>query len=98
MLKIIGKAILCKFSFDAVAGAAHTGSIRASSLDHEAIDHTMEDQAVIEAFFDKADKVIHCIGGNFRIKLCFYHILVFHSNGYDWVCHIEISFISIVNP
>ena len=59
MRQIVGYAVLGKLAFDRVAGTAHTGSVGASALDHETIDDAMEDQAVIEAFFYKADEIDH---------------------------------------
>ena len=38
-----------------------------AALNHETVDNTVEDQAVIKAFFYKADEVIYCVRGNFRI-------------------------------
>ena len=90
MSQIVGYAVLGKLAFDRVAGTAHTGSVRASALDHKTIDDAMEDQAVIEAFFYKADEIVYCIGRDIRIQLCFDHIAVFHGYGYNWICHSEI--------
>ena len=67
MLQVIFETVLGELAFDAVSRTAHTGSVRASALDHETVDNTVEDQAVIKAFFYKADEVIYCVRGNFRI-------------------------------
>ena len=42
VLQIVGKTILCKFSFDGYRDH-HTGSLRASALDHETGNDTMKD-------------------------------------------------------
>ena len=86
MLQVIFETVLGELAFDAVSRTAHTGSVRASALDHETFDHAMEDQTIIEAFFDKTDKIVYCIWCDFRIKLCFHYITIFHGNGYDRVC------------
>ena len=67
MCQIIFKTILRKFSFDGVARTSHTSSVWTTSLNHEAADHSMENQSVIEAFFYETDEVIYCIWGDFRI-------------------------------
>ena len=67
MFQVIFETVLGELALDAVSWAAHTGSIRASALNHETVDNTVEDQAVIKAFFYKADEVIYCVRGNFRI-------------------------------
>ena len=67
MFQTVLETVLGKFTFDIVAGATHSGSVRASTLDHEAIDNAMEDQAVIEALLYQADKIIYSIGSNLRI-------------------------------
>ena len=67
MSKIVCNTILGKFTLDAVSRATHSGSIRASSLDHKSVDDTMEDQSVIEAILYKTDKVIDSVWCDFRI-------------------------------
>ena len=85
MLKVIFKAVIGKFSFDAVSGAAHTGAGRISALDHETRDDPVEDDAVIKALIDKAYKVIDRIGSYLGIKLCGDDAAIFHLYGYDGV-------------
>ena len=58
-----------------------------SALDHESWDDAVEDKAVIEAFFYQTDEVVYGVRRDFRVKLCFHHIAVFHSNCNDWVRH-----------
>ena len=67
MLQVVFETVLGELTLDAVSRATHTGSVRASALNHKAVDDTVEDQAVIKAFFYKADEVIYCVRGNFRI-------------------------------
>ena len=55
MFQIIFKSVLSEFTLNAVSRTAHTCSVRASSLDHETVDHTMENKSVIEAFFYKTE-------------------------------------------
>ena len=78
MLQIICKTVLLKFSLDTVSRATHSGSIRASTLDHESTDDTVEDQSVIESFLYKADEVVDCVRSNLRIQLCFDDAAIFH--------------------
>ena len=54
MLQVVFETVLGELTLDAVSRATHTGSVRASALDHKAVDDTVEDQAVIKAFFSKA--------------------------------------------
>ena len=65
--QIILETVLIKFSFDGISRAAHAGSVRAAALNHKAIDDTVKDEAIIEAFFYKTDEIVYCIGGDFRI-------------------------------
>ncbi len=51
MLQIVFETVLGKFTFDAVSGATHSVSVGTSALDHKAVDDTVEDQSVVEAFF-----------------------------------------------
>ena len=67
MSQIICNTVLCKFALDAVSRTAHSGSFRASALDHETVDDTVEDQSVIESFLYKAYEVVDCVWSNFRI-------------------------------
>ena len=65
--QVIGESVLGEFTLDIVAGAAHAVAVWASALDHKTVDDTVKNQAVVEALFDKADKVVDCIGGDFRV-------------------------------
>ena len=62
MLKLIGKSILAKFAFDAVAGAAHAVSVWTAALDHEAINDSVKNQAVIEALLTRLIKLLTLFG------------------------------------
>ena len=88
MLQRIVEAILAELAADVVARAAHTGSIRAAALDHEAVDDAVEDQAIIKALLYQADEVVYGVGSNFRIKLRFHNVTIGHGNGNDGIlCH-----------
>ena len=56
------KSVLSEFTLNAVSRTAHTCSVRASSLDHETVDHTMENKSVIEAFFTRLIKLLTVLG------------------------------------
>ena len=88
MLQVIGKTVGSKFTFDLVARSAGSPAIRAPALDHKALDHPMEDQAVIKALLYKTDKVIDRVGSHMGIEFDPDLIHVLHGNGYDWVLHI----------
>ena len=45
-----------------VAGTARPRALRVSSLDHEAVDHPVEDHAVIESLFCQVDEVLRRLG------------------------------------
>ena len=49
VLQFILKAVLGKFSFDRIAGAAHAAAFRASALDHKVFNNPVENEAVIKA-------------------------------------------------
>ena len=78
MFQIIFETILIELSFDGIAGTAHTGSVRASALDHETFDHAMEDQTIIVAFLYQTDEVVDGVRSNLRIQLCFDDAAIFH--------------------
>ena len=61
MGKIIFKAILGKLTFDGISRTSHAGTLRTAALDHKATDDSVKDQAVIEAVFDKADKIVYSV-------------------------------------
>ena len=88
MLQIVLHAILGEFSFDAVARAAHSGTFRIAALDHEASDHSVEDQTVIEMAADQAEKIVDGNGSDIGIKLRPDHVSVFHGDGNNGIlCH-----------
>ena len=88
MLQIVGHAVGCKLTLDAVAGATTSGAVRTSTLDHETADHTVEDQTVIEMLVDQADKIVNGFWCNFRIKLAFDHTAILHGNSNNRIfCH-----------
>ena len=89
MFQIIFETILIELSFDGIAWAAHTGSVRASALDHETFDHAMEDQTIIVAFLHQTDEVVDCVRSNLRIQLCFDDAAIFHFKCNNRIlCHI----------
>ena len=62
VLEFILHAVKEEFALDAVAWAAHAGAIRATALDHEAGDHTVEDQTVIVIMFGQIDEIGNALG------------------------------------
>ena len=56
-----------ELALNAVAGTAHTCSVGASALNHEALDYAVEDQTVVELPVDQTDKIIYGNGRNVRI-------------------------------
>ena len=86
MREVIFKAVAGHFALDG-GSAAGAVSFGVAALDHESRDDAVEDQAVIEAFFYQTDEVVYGVRRDFRVKLCFHHIAVFHSNCNDWVRH-----------
>ena len=65
--QVILNAVLCEFSLNGVARAAHACALRTAALNHEAIDNPVKNQSVIISFFYKADKIVHCIRSYFRV-------------------------------
>lgn len=85
VFQIIGEAVLAELSPDAVARASGSGSFRAAALNHKALDDTVETKPVVITALNQADKIIHRIRGDFRIKLRLHNITVFHFKSYNWV-------------
>ena len=83
--KVVADAVGGELALDAVAGAAHAGAVRAAALDHKAFDDAVEDQSVIVAFLDQADKIVYRIWCDLRIELCLHDIAIFHLDSNDWV-------------
>ena len=79
------ETVLGKFALDIVARAAHAGSVRTAALNHKAVDDAVEDQSVIVAFLDQADKIVYRIWCDLRIELCLHDIAIFHLDSNDWV-------------
>ena len=52
MFQVIGYAVLSEFTFDAIAGSAHTGTFRVAALNHKAADNAVKNQAVIKIPID----------------------------------------------
>src|SRR6185295_5625726 len=46
--------------------AASAGAFRIATLDHETIDHAVEEHTVVVAGFGMGFKIFHCLGGSFR--------------------------------
>ena len=88
MFQIIGHAVSSEFTLDAVAGAAHTGAIGTSALDHETADDTVEDQTIVKMLVDQIDEIVNGFGCNFGIKLAFDHTAILHGNSNNRIlCH-----------
>ena len=90
MSQIVLEAVLSELALDGVAGAAHTSSVGTAALDHKAGDHPVEDQAVIIALLDQADKVVDRVGRRLGIELRLDDAAVLHLNSDNGVlCHEE---------
>ena len=74
-------------ALDGVARAAHAGAFRVTALDHEAADHPVEDQAVIEALARQAQEIIDCVRSLVRIQLHLHHAAVLHRDRYNRILH-----------
>src|SRR5688572_18378111 len=61
--------IFVEFVLDRVTGAAAAGTLGIAALNHEAIDHTVEDGAVVETLLREVDEVLGCNGGLVLEKL-----------------------------
>jgi len=48
----------------------------------------VEDQTIIKALLDQADKVVDCVRRNLWVKLCLHDIAIFHLNGNNWIFHV----------
>ena len=94
MGQVVPEAVLGELALDGVAGTAHAGPIGAAALDHKAGDHPVEDQAVIIALLDQADKVIDRVGRRLGIELRLDDAAVLHLDGDNGVlCHKKHSFL-----
>ena len=85
MLQVVLEAVAGELTLDGIARAAHTGALGATALDHEAGDHPVEDQPVIEAGLDQAHKVVDRIGGHLGIELGHHLAAVLHLDGHDGI-------------
>ena len=85
MAKVIFEAVLGELTRNRVARAAHAGTVWTAALDHKAVDDAVEDQSVIVAFLDQADKIVYRIWCDLRIELCLHDIAIFHLDSNDWV-------------
>ena len=88
VLEIVRKTILAELTLDGIPWTAHTISIRASALNHKALDDTVKDQTIIKALLDQADKVVDCVRRNLWVELCLHDITIFHLNGNNWIFHV----------
>src|SRR3989441_3564347 len=52
-IPVVGRELV----FDRVSGAAHPGSLRVPTLDHEVRDHAVEDRSIVEALPDELPEV-----------------------------------------
>ena len=67
MLQVILITVLCKLTADMVSRSTGSNTIRISTLDHKAIDYTMEDQSIVKSLIDQRDKIVDCDRSNLRI-------------------------------
>src|SRR5579883_396659 len=60
---------LVELGLQLLARAAHAGAVRAAGLRHEAVDHAMEHDTVVEAFADQLLDAGHVVGGEIGTHL-----------------------------
>ena len=87
-------AVRRKLPLDLIAGTAHTGAGRITALNHEARNHAVKNQSVIETVICQFHKVRHRNRCGFGIKLQRHHAAVFHFD--CRFCHMQISFLAFV--
>ena len=87
MPQVILDAVKEELTLDAVAGAAHAGALRATTLDHKAGNDAMEDQAIIITLIGQIDEVVHALGCLVGIQLAFDDAAVFHGDLKSRICH-----------
>ena len=93
VLEGVAHAVVGELALDGVAGAAHAVAVGAAALDHEAGDHPVEDQAVVEAGLHQADEVVHRVGSHLGVELGDHLAAVLHLNGDNGVLsHVISSF------
>ena len=96
MFQVIFKAVLGELALDAVARTACSCAVWISTLDHESRNDSVEDDSIIISLVDQGDKIVYSVWRDFRIKLCFHDIAIFHFNGNDRVlCHDRILLIIV---
>jgi len=91
MLQIVFNTVEEKFALNAVAGAAHTGAVRAAALDHEAGNDTVEDQAIIVIVVCQINEVVDALRSLIGVQFTFDNAAVFHGNLKSRIAHFNIS-------
>ena len=87
VLQVVLDAVEEELTLDAVAGAAHAGTLGAAALDHKAGDDAVEDQAVVVAGVRQGDEVIDTLGCLLGIQLAGDDAAVFHGDGKSRISH-----------
>ena len=87
VLKVVSNAVRSELTLDVISGTAHTRSVGASALDHEAGDNTVECKSVIEALACELDEVLYCDGSDLGIELNLDVAQVLDRDSYDGICH-----------
>ena len=87
MAQVILDTIEEKLTLDAVAGATHTGTIRAAALNHETRDDTVENQTIIVVMIGQINKVVNALGCGFGVQFALDYTAVFHGNLKSRICH-----------
>ena len=90
VLLVVLDAVEEELAFDAVAGAAHAGSLGAAALDHEAGDDAVEDQTVIEIVICQIDEIADALGRLVGVQLAFDDAAVFHGD-FESGIHLNIA-------
>lgn len=94
---ILREAVGGKFTVDFIAGAASAVALGAAALDHEAGDHPVESQAVIEALVGQGDEVMDGVGRFVREQFGGHSPPVLHGDECNWISHSQIPFSAIIN-
>ena len=88
--------ILVELVGNRVAGAARAHAVRVAALYHEAVEHAVEDQPVVEALLRKVDEILHRDRRLVLEKLDLKRALIRLKNC-NGVCHFLRSFILVIH-
>lgn len=84
---IVVLVIASEFTINLIARTTVANAIGAAALDHEIGDDTVKNEAIIEAFFSKADEVLNSFRGVFLKELELQDTLVcMDFCDFHWIC------------